>query len=62
MPRVQPRKPVRISVKCGIRIQLLRIRQHMQDCGGGSSACMHVCVSASAGTSSVYAPDRLDFN
>lgn len=25
-------------MKCGIRIQLSRMRQHMQDCGGGSSA------------------------
>ena len=41
-------------MKCGIRIQLSRMRQHIQDCGGGSSA--------SASTSSENDPDMLDFN
>lgn len=39
-------------MKCGIRIQLSRMRQHMQDCGGGSSA------SASTENDS----DMLDFS
>ena len=41
-------------MKCGIRIQLSRMRQHIQDCGGGSSA--------SASTSSENGPDKLDFS
>ncbi|XP_068681680.1 G2/M phase-specific E3 ubiquitin-protein ligase-like [Montipora foliosa] len=41
-----------MCVKCGIRIQLSTMRQHMQDCGGGSVAS----------TSSVYDPDMLDFS
>ena len=43
-----------MCVKCGIRIQLSRMRQHIQDCGGGSSA--------SASTSSENDPDMLDFS
>ncbi|XP_068731710.1 uncharacterized protein [Montipora capricornis] len=44
--------PLEMCVKCGIRIQLSTMRQHMQDCGGGSVAS----------TSSVYDPDMLDFS
>lgn len=39
-------------MNCGIRIQLSRMRQHMQDCGGGSVAS----------TSGVYDSDMSDFN
>ena len=43
-------------MKCGIKIQLSRMRQHMQDCGSGLSS------SSSASTSSENDPDMLDFS